>query len=59
MNTSKYKPKTDKKMPERQTWLLANSGLKKLDGPYEGRFIWQLVGVLATYDSINLTGANV
>ena len=59
MNTNKYNPKTDKKMPERQYWLLANSGLKEFDCPYEGRFIWQLVGVLATYASINLTGAKV
>ena len=35
-------------MPERQSLLLANSGLKAFDSPQEGRFIWQLVGVLAT-----------
>lgn len=28
-------------------------------GPQEGRFIWQLVGVLATYGSICFTGAKV
>jgi len=27
--------------------------------PQPGRFIWQLVGVLATYDGMSLTGASV